>query len=87
MASAPKLLRPRLLALFRERCRETELFIRPISLLTFWISLGLRGFDSSILLDFRGFNSSIILFLRCGIPRPIGNFPEDLSQAMSVGEK
>ena len=42
---------------------------RPISLLT---------------LDFRGFDSSIMLIIRGGIPRPIRNFPESLSQAMLV---
>ena len=35
--------------------------------------------------DFRGFDSSVILILRGGIPRPIGNLPESLSQAMLVG--
>ena len=34
---------------------------------------------------FRGFDSSIMLSRRGGIPRPIGNFPESLSQAMLVG--
>ena len=37
-------------------------------------------------MDFRGFDSSIILILRGGIPRPIGNFPERLSQAILVGK-
>ena len=37
------------------------------------------------ILDFRGFDSSIILILRGGILRPIGNFPESLSQAILVG--
>ena len=32
-----------------------------------------------------GFDSSIILILRGGIPRPIGDFPESLSQAILVG--
>ena len=36
-------------------------------------------------MDFRGFDSSIILDLRGGIPRPIGNFPESLSQAILAG--
>ena len=36
-------------------------------------------------MDFRGFDSSIILILRGEIPRPIGNFPESLTQAMLVG--
>ena len=36
-------------------------------------------------MDFRGFYSSIILIQRGGIPRPIGNFPKSLSQAMLVG--
>ena len=35
--------------------------------------------------DFRGLDSSIILNLRGGIPRPIEDFPEGLSQAMLVG--
>ena len=34
---------------------------------------------------FRGFDSSIIFILRGGIPRPMGDFPECLSQAMLVG--
>ena len=37
------------------------------------------------ILDFRGFDSSRILTLRGGIPRPMGNFPESLSQAILVG--
>ena len=37
------------------------------------------------ILHFRGFYSSIILILRAGIPRPMGNFPESLSQAILVG--
>ena len=37
------------------------------------------------IMDFRGVDSSIILILRGGIPRPIGNFPEHLSQAILVG--
>ena len=37
------------------------------------------------IVDFRGFDSSRILNLRGGILRPIGNFPEILSQAMLVG--
>ena len=46
--------------------------VRPISLLTLWVSGGL--------------DSSIILILRGGIPRrPVGDFPEGLSQAMLVG--
>ena len=36
------------------------------------------------ILDFRGFDSSMTLTLG-GIPRPIGNFPESLSQAILVG--
>ena len=36
------------------------------------------------IVDFGGFDSSIILFLRGGIPRPIGDFPDNLSQAMLV---
>ena len=37
------------------------------------------------ILDFGGFDSSGILILRGGIPRPIGNFPKSLSQAILVG--
>ena len=37
------------------------------------------------ILDFRGFDSSRILNSRGGIPRPIGDFPEGLSQAILVG--
>ena len=37
------------------------------------------------IVDFRGFDSSIILIVRGGIPRPIGKFPESLSQATLVG--
>ena len=37
------------------------------------------------IMDFKGFDSSIILILWSGIPRPIGNFPESLSQAILVG--
>ena len=32
-----------------------------------------------------GFRTSTILILRGGIPRPVGNFPESLSQAILVG--
>ena len=35
--------------------------------------------------DFTGFDSSGVVILRGGIPRPIGNFPEVLSQAILVG--
>ena len=37
------------------------------------------------IMDFRGFDPSIILSLRGGIPRPIGDFPESLTQSMLVG--
>ena len=37
------------------------------------------------MVDFRGFDSSTILNFRGEIPRPIGDFPESLSQAMLVG--
>ena len=37
------------------------------------------------IIDFGGFDSSTILTSRGGIPRPIGIFPEGLTQAMSVG--
>ena len=46
------------------------------------------GFAANLrtkLLEFRGFDSSIILILRGGIPMPIGNVPESLSQAILVG--
>ena len=36
-------------------------------------------------MGFRGLDSSIILIVRGGILRPIGDFPESLSQAMLVG--
>ena len=36
------------------------------------------------IVDFRGFDSSIISILRGGMPRPIGDFPESLSQAILV---
>ena len=37
------------------------------------------------IVDFRGLDSSTILILRGGIPRPIGDFPESLSQSILVG--
>ena len=37
------------------------------------------------IMDFRGFDSNIILILSGGIPRPIGNLPESLSQAILGG--
>ena len=37
------------------------------------------------IVDFSGFDSSIMLIYRGRIPRHIGNFPEDLTQAMLVG--
>ena len=37
------------------------------------------------IVHFRVFDSSIILVWRGGIPRPIGDFPESLTQAMLVG--
>ena len=38
------------------------------------------------ILDFsRGFDSNIILNLRAELPRPVGNFPESLSQGILVG--
>ena len=37
------------------------------------------------IMGFRGFDSSIILNLRGGILRPIGHFPESLSQAILAG--
>ena len=47
-------------------------------------SLLTANFPTNIV-DFRGFDSSIILILRGGIPRPIVDFPESLSQAMLAG--
>ena len=40
---------------------------------------------STKIVDFRGFDSSTILIQRGEIPRPIGDLPEKLSQAMLVG--
>ena len=37
------------------------------------------------IVGFRGFDSSIILIKRGGILRPIGDFPESLTQAILVG--
>ena len=37
------------------------------------------------IVGFRGFDSSIILTLRGGVPRPIGDSLESLTQAMLVG--
>ena len=37
------------------------------------------------ILDFGGFDAGRILILRGGIPRPIGNFLESLSQAILAG--
>ena len=37
------------------------------------------------IVDFRGFDSSIMLFVRGGIPRHIGDFPESLNHAILVG--
>ena len=37
------------------------------------------------IMDFGGFDSSIIVIVRGGIPRPIGNLPESLSQAILAG--
>ena len=37
------------------------------------------------IVDFRGFDSSTILKLRGGIPRPMGDLPESLSQAILEG--
>ena len=36
-------------------------------------------------LGFRGFDSNIIFILRGGIPRPVGDFSESLSQGILVG--
>ena len=37
------------------------------------------------IMDFRGFDKNIILILMGGIPRPIGDFPGSLSQAILLG--
>ena len=37
------------------------------------------------IVDLGGFDSSVMSLLRGRIPRPIGDFPESLSQAMLVG--
>ena len=37
------------------------------------------------MMDFRGFDSSIILILRGGIPRPMGDFSENLTRTILVG--
>ena len=37
------------------------------------------------IIEFTGFDSSIMLCLRAGILRPMGNFPESLSQAILAG--
>ena len=50
-----------------------------------WHHLSSATYLDTKILDFRGFDSSIILIIRGGIPRPIGNFPESLTQAMLVG--
>ena len=65
-----------------ERCRgrepdEAERASRPL------VS-GTANLPTNIV-DFGGFDSSIMLNLRGGIPRPKGNFPEILSQAMLLG--
>ena len=60
----------RALGAYRSPARSAVL--QPISILRFWISEGL--FDSSRILNIRG-----------GIPRPIGDFPESLSQAILAG--
>ena len=37
------------------------------------------------IMDLRGFDSGIISILRGGIPKPVGSFPESLSQRILVG--
>ena len=69
------------------------LFQGPLSLACFRWRLRLLGLPARFatanlptkIVDFRGFDSSIMLILRGGIPRPIWDFPESLSQAMLVG--
>ena len=46
---------------------------------------GCKANSPTKIMDFRGFDSSIILILMGGLPRPLGNFPESLTQAILVG--
>ena len=55
-----------------------------LNMLFLFLPVRMANVPTSIV-DFRGFDSSIILIIRGGIPRPIGDFPESLSQAMLVG--
>ena len=53
-----------------------------------WPALRLEGNTPNLptnIVDFRGFDSSTILIYWGEILRPIGDFPESLSQAMLVG--
>ena len=70
----------------------TKLMISPRALVPsaqFQTALRWFGWDTANLctniMDFRGFDSSIIFILRGRIPKPIGNFPESLSQPILVG--
>ena len=47
--------------------------------------LNIRMYVYIYIYDFRGFYSRVILIFMGGIPMPIGNFPESLSQAILVG--
>ena len=49
----------------------------------FFTDAGTANFRNIV--DFGGFDSSIILIQRGGIPRPVGDLPQSLSQAMLVG--
>ena len=77
---------------------EASAWVRPpdIQILGLWVGIGslsrllVRECSSTAnfrtnIMDFRGFDSSVILILRGGIPRPIGNSPESLSQAILAG--
>ena len=55
------------------------------NIVVFLFHLFIRPIPHINIVGFRGFDSSVILILRVGIPRPIGDFPESLSQAMLEG--
>ena len=66
--------------------RGRDLWRRPTTIIktTIMIIVTTPNLPTNIV-DFGGFDSIIVLFVRGGIPRPTGNFPESLSQAMLVG--
>ena len=70
--------------IYIERERDIHIYIYTYIYIYIYPLNSLRPI-SLLILGFRGFDSSIILILRGGIPRPIGDFPESLSQAMLVG--